>query len=346
MKRFLGCMLLIALAGCSKEPVKSAAPAKPKAFVDPAKYTVVETAEAKDCHEIRAQAKQLFDATNYNGLEELATKYSDMSDCYPEGFSKLGQVYRGIVPDSDAAEDDFKTALPKMRKWIVAKPDSMTARLAIADTLINYAWKARGSGWADSVSKEGWKLMGERLTESAQFLKEAGSLKEQSPRRWTLFMTAALGLNATRPQYEALFRKAVSSCPDNFAAYSDMAYYLLPRWHGQPGETKKFITDFSDQIGGENGDLFYARLTWSLRRCSTNIFEECNLSWDRVDKGFQVMEKRYPNSTYVENARAYFAVIGSTRKADGQTRITAMNGNIDTNMWTSKDNFVRMTAGL
>jgi len=216
----------------------------------------------------------------------------------------------------------------------------------LADTLTSYAWKARGSGYANTVTKAGWKLFGDRLIESVQVLTDAKSLKENCPRWWSVMLTAGLGLGFEKTQYNALFAEAIKSNPGYTGYYCQMAYYLLPRWHGDPQDTAKFLQTAADQIGGEDGDLLYARVAWHLQGIEGNIFDDRGVSWDRAEKGFQVMQKRFPDSLYVRNGRAYIAVMGCPKTLLPQRLVNELDGKIDLGAWTSKENFKRLTKNL
>lgn len=340
MKKLFACLLLSVLMGCSKGANTR------KHFIVPSEITVVETAEGKDRREIRAHAKELFVAKNYASLEQLANQYSNVKECYPDGMSRWAQILDGIKPGEEAPETEWKSHLVLLHEWVQSRPNSITARLALGDALIYYAWKARGSGYADTVTEDGWKVLNDRLIQAVKVLKEAGSLSEQCPRRWSLLMSAALGLGATKPQYQALFQNAISAEPGYTGYYFSMAYYLLPRWHGKPGEMEEFVKKSADEVGGDDGDLLYARLTYQLQKVSDNIFNESKLSWERADKGFEVMEKRFPGSLYVQNARAYIALVGCNRSHFPRILIGGLKGQIDAQVWKTKENFLRMTQHL
>jgi hypothetical protein len=111
-------------------------------------------------------------------------------------------------------------------------------------------------------------------------------------------MSAALGLGIDKARYETLFQKAIASELDFSGFYFAKAYYLTPRWHGDPGDLAAFLQKAADQIGGEDVDLFYARVAWYVQRLTGNVFDDPTLSWARVDRGIEVMEKRFPDSAY------------------------------------------------
>jgi len=311
-----------------------------------AAITIVETPESRERSEIRAKSLALLTARQYDQLDALAQTHRASKECYADGLWKLKEVYAGLVPAKTNSERQWETQLTAIREWIKVKPESITARVALADTLVSYAWKARGSGYADTVTKNGWNLFGQRLTEAVQVLKDAKALKETCPRWWSVMLTTALGLGADKQTYEGLFAEAVKAEPANAGYYYQMAYYLLPRWHGKPDDTANFLQKAADQIGGDDGDLLYARAAWYLQGIEGNIFDERKLSWERADRGFQVMEKRFPGSALVRNGRAYIAVIGCPKTLLPRRLVSELDGKIDSKTWTSQENFRRLTDAL
>jgi hypothetical protein len=151
-----------------------------------------------------------------------------------------------------------------------------------------------------------------------------------------------------KPQYEALFQKAVETDPDYATSYYNaMAYYLMPRWHGARGELADFLQKSADKIGGEEGDVLYARMAWHLTfRISGDVFDDDNVSWERADRGFQIIEKRFPNSLRVKNQRVYLALMGAKTAQMPRQLIAELHGEIDPKVWASKETFASMTKNL
>lgn len=349
-------LALIALLGCSKAPQnadgsksqsqQNAQFINPSIPTDPGEITMIETAEKKEQLQIEAKSASLFADGDFGGLEDLAKNYRQSKACFASGVWKLQWVYEGIIPDATNSDDIWNKTLSTLHKWIQAKPNSITARVALADTLVSYGWKARGSGYANTVTPEGWKLLGERLTTAVQVLKDAQNLQEKCPCAWQVMLTAALGLGIDKTQYDVLFQKAVASEPDFTGYYFAKAYYLTPRWYGQQGEMAAFLQKAADQVGKEDGDLLYARIAWHVQLMTGDVFDDPTLSWARVDKGFEVMEKRFPDSLYVRNGRAYMAVMGSDHVNAPRRLVGVLQGQLDPVEWTSKENFLRLTRHL
>src|SRR5256885_14723409 len=94
------------------------------------------------------------------------------------------------------------------RKLGHSKPRSITAHVAHADFLTDYAWHARGSGFANTVTKEGWRLFSERLAKAQQLLDESVDFEPKCPMWWLARMTLARGQSWSWDDYERLFQEA------------------------------------------------------------------------------------------------------------------------------------------
>src|SRR5438045_5757510 len=88
---------------------------------------------------------------------ELARKYRASKEAYADGLLKLKEVYTGMIPAEKIPDGEWDKRLTAFRQWIQTRPESITARVALADALTSYGWKARGSDEAYTVTQTGWK---------------------------------------------------------------------------------------------------------------------------------------------------------------------------------------------
>jgi hypothetical protein len=340
-------LLPLILFGCSKKAAETSSlnqqtiprnviPTKPFAM------TIVETAETKEINDITNQTKALFQAKDYDGLDSLARKLRNSKGCYDSGAWKLNFVYNaGLDLPKEASDAEWTAHLAALQDWINARPDSITARVALAYELVNYAWKARGDDWAYKVTDESWQLFNQRLNEAVKVLNEAKPLKEQCPYWWNVMLITDLGLSPERSQYDETFEEATRAWPDYETYYCSRAYYLLPRWYGSEGESESDLEKSADRVGGKEGDLLYARVVWRMHetRVFTNIFSETKFSWPRVDKGFDVMEKQFPNSLAAKSEHAYLAVLARDAPA-ARKQFDQIEGKLDLSVWNSQLKYV------
>lgn len=300
-------------------------------------------AETKEMNDRKAQAKTLLEAKNYEQLDELAAKFRSSKESYANGLWKLADIYAGLVPSDNAPDNEWENRIADLQAWIATRPESITARVSLANILVNYAWQARGSGYANTVSDNSDQLFTKRLNQAMTALNEAENLKEQCPHYWPVKMRAALGLGVDRDNFNNIFNQAITNAPDYAAMYLQRAIYLMPRWGGGEGELEADSEKSADKIGGEDGDMLYAQVVWGIhyRASSDNVFKENHFSWPRVDRGFAVIEKRFPDSLAAKSERAYLAAYAGdapkTREYLNETQ-----GKADLTVWYYKNEYIRV----
>ncbi len=105
---------------------------------------------------------------------------------------------------------------------------------------IQYAWRARGNGYANEVTQEGGKLFEERLKIAEKALTAAWEQDNADTRPATLMIGVCLGLGKERPEMERRFHRAMLAAPDNYEACFDKLHYLKPIWLGSPEDMLAF----------------------------------------------------------------------------------------------------------
>ena len=119
-------------------------------------------------------------------------------------------------------------------------PQEASVHLLRGDYYIDYAWQARGNGWADTVTEEGWKLFGERLAMAEDALERAWKLDPTDSRIPVKMLTVELGQGEGRDRMELWFQRAMELDPNSYAACGRKSYYLEPKWYGSPEDLLKF----------------------------------------------------------------------------------------------------------
>jgi hypothetical protein len=331
-----GLALSLILSGCSKKTSGAGETSRQQnaaAAALPFNVTIVETNLTR-AKALSRQARELFKAKDYEKLEQLAAQYQNSKECFPSGEWYLANVIGGIGI-SGANDEQWQAQFTALREWIRIRPKSIFPRLALADALISYAWQARGSDTADKVTEDGGKKFVERATQAHRVLKDAKSLEEHSPEWWPLMMRCGLALGMDKRTEDSLFRQALKEYPDYTFFYCGRAYYLLPRWYGAKGEWEADLKKSADLLGGDEGDLLYARVIWHLNDVHENIFRENALSWERVDRGFEVMEKRFPDSLSPKSMRAYMAALGADHPT-ARKYFDRLDGKVDLAIWNEE----------
>jgi hypothetical protein len=159
----------------------------------------------------------------------------------------------------------------------------VTARIALAQAYGGYAEKARGQGYANTVSAEGWRLHAERYALDAATLAEAASFRK-SVRTGMRRCSGSLSKQGwEKAQARELFEQAVAFEPDYYHYYREYAYYLLPKWEGQPGDVEAFAKETYEKVGGQYGAYLYFEIASLVTcQCDSDDSDMENLSWPRV----------------------------------------------------------------
>lgn len=269
----------------------------------------------------RDEAFELIDAEEWGRLERMTTALRDARIGFYNGWPPMSRFYGELAFDTP---DDavWKRYIRLYSDWAGAFPESPTPRVALAKLYVAYAWQARGSGWANSVTPEGWRLFNERLTKAQGILAEAKALKVQDAEAYLTSIIVARGLGLPREQVDDDANQGLAVNPDYTPIYSAEAVYLLPKWYGKPGEWEKYAMDAADRRGGDDGDILYMFIVRSAAPdFGTELFGDHLVSYPRMKRGFLVSRSRFPTNTFDLNSFCYFASIaGDAETAAGLFR--------------------------
>lgn len=334
-------LLLVAVlcAGCSITPEE---PKLPDGMsLPPIVITKPENKEDQD--QLHTQTTKLLRAQQYEELQTLADELRKSKARYANGFWKLDLYYLalGDLP-KEAGESEWETRLKQLNEW-TAKSDTVTPRAALTDALATYAWKARGTGYASTITPEGAQLMTERLNQAKKIFETASTHPVNCPRFYSSAQRIALGLGWSESDYNKLVDAAVRLEPTYRTSYFYKGTYLLPRWYGKRGDWEKFAAETADQIGGDEGDKFYAQMIGYMNQFHSNIFKESTISWTRARKGFELLLKEYPDSLWLNSRYALLCFLNGEQNRT-RSLLDKIGGRCDIDVWRTEDYFQKVRA--
>jgi hypothetical protein len=132
-----------------------------------------------------------------------------------------------------------------IEKWIAANPKSQAAPLMLVNFWIEYGWKARGSDWADTVTPEGWQKLAERIHEAHVLLDKT---PRDHPQWYVSRITVAMAEGEDRDATYEICQEGVQKFPWYLPIQTTFQQYLLPRWHGQPGDWQEFALKMGKEV--------------------------------------------------------------------------------------------------
>jgi hypothetical protein len=132
------------------------------------------------------------------------------------------------------------------------KPFQWLALVLEGQYHVDAAWEARGSGYADSVTADGWKGFAKHLALARQSYTKAWELRPDLPHAAAEMITVAMG-DSDAEQMRLWFDRALAAQIDYDPAWSHLRWGLRPRWFGsleamqalgqQALNTKRYDTD-------------------------------------------------------------------------------------------------------
>ena len=228
----------------------------------------------------------------YDQLDRIADKARREKTRAAGGAWRLRSIYSGLSAASGSATG-YEDTITRLQAWIAAEPESITPRVALADTYIRYAWQARGSGEVDTVTAAGWKLFEGRIAQAKSTLDEADKLTAKCPQWYSEMQTVALAQGWEPNKAKDLFERATAFEPGYYYYYQAYANYLLPKWEGKQGQSSAFAKESADKIGGDQGDFLYFRIGTVLLGSSNNNYPVKQLDWERLQRGYTALTKLY-----------------------------------------------------
>ena len=288
--------------------------------------------------DFRVSLLGLFNSGRYSDLDTLAQQLQQQRSRFEGGAWRL-HVFFGTLssPGSATATDAaWEAHIAKLEQWERSSPASPTPRIALAQTYLGFAWKARGHGYSDTVTAEGWALFKDRVSLARSTLEQSAVLAENSPHWYLEMQGVALDQQWDRAAFDALAERALAHEPGyQYFALAE-SNYLLPKWYGKPGDSERYAAQVADRIGGDEGNAVYFQIAAAINCCKRT--QAPALSWPRVQRGFAAIESLYGSTNRERNVMAYLA-LRSGDAATAQQLFARIGNDWSESVWKTKAAF-------
>ena len=238
-----------------------------------------------------------------------------------------------MSPDSD-----WKQLLAKLQKWQASYPDSATARISLAYFYVNYAWRARGIGLANTVEGTQWKLFNERGARAKNILLEAASSKEKDPFWYQLMQLIARNEGWDKAQARELFEQAIAFEPGYYHYYIEQSHFLLPQWYGDSGEIQVFADETLRRVPEPDGSMLYFWIFSSeVCYCQEGMEALSRAAYPRLRQGYSNITQFYGLSNLNANRFAFMAAVNRDKPSAHDAFASVVK--MDENIWQSEQTF-------
>jgi len=255
-------------------------------------------------------------------------------------LQRFGDALEGCPTGADSPDSEWQAHLDRLKTWMARFPHSKVAPGVTGLAWTDFAWKARGTGFAPSVTREGWRLFEDRLKGGRAIL-ESAPAEARSPLWYSAMQTVALGQGWAREAYDNLFAQALANEPRYQNFYFRKAYYLQPRWHGVEGESEAFAATAADALGGEAGDQVFALVMLNLSAYdSVKEWRKAHArDWPRMKRGLASLRKEFGTGLHLENLCLKAAgYAGDLDFARGSAEV--VGDHMDPDVWNTRAGFL------
>lgn len=263
----------------------------------------------------------------YTTPEWLAQKYVGEAE-----WQKLDALIDGLVASSERHEDGryrLYLVTTAVSDWLDAWdeeqdrlfqqrfdeyerdiPGSAFAPILRAMQLRTTAWRARGSGYASTVTPEGWKLFKQRISKAWEILQQSKARSSRVPTWYEQSIITGMDAGVPDAQVTALFNEGIRRFPGFHPLYFTYIRQFTPKWGGDYETARDFIEAQVAAKTNPEGEILYARLYWLLDQYSghdPDFLADSLLNWPRMRNGFELLMKQYPQSKWNQANFAAFA---------------------------------------
>jgi TPR repeat protein len=259
--------------------------------------------------DLKRKAVKLLYQADYDSLERLAKDLRDSKARFADGAWKLNVFYSAFSEPREEDKVGWERFLSKLDNWHMKYPDSVTAKCAAAKGWISYAKLARGEGYADTVTEEGWKLFYKRLQRAYPLIEKAppGNSRD-CPERLSMLMGVLNAAGGEKSSFDFIFNRAIAFEPLYYYYYINKAIYLMPRWHGEAGDWQRFAEEAIPLSPKSEGMANYTRIIINMANNKEfTSFKKAGVSWPKMKQGFYDLQKNFPASLWNMNLFCKFA---------------------------------------
>jgi len=335
--------ILCALTGCARRQER----AHRAPVADSTTKRIVGWSEDPDRLAYSREARVLLKAGRFDDIEARAESLRTSGERWPSGIPKfITFVHRGFGEVGNKRKAElWEMHIAQLRDWNSARPSSALAPIALAAALAGRGANARGTGWASTVSGEGWRQMASDGSEAYQILRRCPVASRDNPVWYEEMLRALHMLGRERDtEYRNVLEEATRKYPSSYRLYQMGAIHFMARWYGEEGEWQRYAAEATRALPDSIADEFYARIVQDQSHYHRNVFaENPGLSWERTRRGLAAWRERWPASTQPPSAAANLAWAAGDREAC-RSAFEGLGDTLDLEIWLGPRSYLAAKA--
>ncbi|HEY2416234.1 MAG TPA: hypothetical protein VGI40_28595 [Pirellulaceae bacterium] len=238
----------------------------------------------------------------------------------PQYRDALDSWYNVLADPSFTQSADYAEHVEKLKKQAAEAAESATLWIAIAKATLHLAWHERGWGPEELVAEKSRQHFIARAREAQAAIQQALNIGVKDGEAYSVLLEIAKiegwPLDTTR----AAFDEGCRLDPRDYDLYQAMAEYLLPVWHGQPGDVERFARESFQSIGGDEGLDLYLQIAYALNQFDSNLLFWGDFDRPLLARAAVVGVERYPTARNLVPFAALCTIVAQDRAAARKIR--------------------------
>lgn len=268
-------------------------------------------------HAAGCEAQRAFVTEDFASLDAMLHPQDGELVTFADGSTEVEGAVSGLGTLLNRASAPA-SMLSLLAKWRREFPLSDGPDLIEALLFQNWAWQARGHGYAKDVSPQAWAEYGLRIEMADAALTDAADRPQRSPAYYPLAIGLGVDQSRDRDDLRRHVDFSLKDFPEYYPTHRAMLRALLPRWGGSYAQIDDYVEYVQESVPAERSREMYARLyttLYGLEGDEIDLFVETMAKWPKVKQGYEDMLDRYPHSDWLRNLYAGMAC----RARDGET---------------------------
>jgi hypothetical protein len=231
-------------------------------------------------------------------IEKLAASGERAEDGRYRLYLVTSEIQEWLGLWNQEQDSQFQQGFAEYRKGM---PASAFASVLAVMQVHAAAWRARGTGYASTVTPEGWALFKERNQRAWQMLLACKSSSGRLPIWYELAIKIAADAGVPQREQDAIFKEGIQRFPGYHSIYFTYTRQFSPLWGGDYESADAFIRGQAAAAHNQEGDVLYARLYWLLDQLGNgdaDFFVESLVDWQRMRGGFELLMKQFSASAW------------------------------------------------
>lgn len=268
--------------------------------------------EAQDTF-TQAGFHRLFYNKEYGELDRVAKQLRRENSVQPSGKSTLGLLYAAINRTYAFDNRHLTDRISVLQKWVKDHPESLTAKIALANAHATYGDFSRGTGLAYQVSDAQYEMYVKEHQKALEILSALDKARQEDPEIYAALIRSSRAIGSHHDHILKWVSRSVHLNCWHTNTIEQAANFLLPRWHGNEGDLVR-LAEVTAEAAGDNGDAVYPLTVTALQSfVGSSALNEDKFDLARLRKGFVALQKKFPRSRVIRDSACYIWCLARDR---------------------------------